>query len=682
MQGLGTNLARYDNGIRTSLTATMQPADGGWSPQEIGTLECEDTGTSTVLTAKDQFGAIIIAATDLTAGRYTSGDPFVGAWGGATFDLFVAAEINTPPPAPVTSAALTSTVASPQNTGTAITFIANSSGGAAPHQFKFLVQPAGGAAQVVQRLEHRDDLHLDADDGGHLHGDRVGTQRGCHGGCRAGLGADGVRRQHAATRAGHECCADLEPRDAAEHRHGDYLHQRLARAVRRRTSSSSSCSRPVARRRWCSNWSTATTYTWTPTTAGTYTVIVWARSAGVTVDAAQASAQMAYVVNTPPPAPVTSVALTSNLATPQNTGTAITFSAAGAGGVAPHQFKFLVQPAGGAAQVVQNWSTATTYTWTPATAGTYTVIVWARSAGVTVDAAQASAQMAYVVNPAPIAPVTSATLTPNQASPQGTGTPITFSAAASGGVGPQQYKFLLQSTGGAAQIVQNWGTATTYTWTPAATGDYTVTVWARSAGVTVDAAQASAQVTYSVIASGVNAVSVLPSSGSGSAQTFTLAYSDSRGASNLISEWVWFSGGTATCMVYHERATNRVYLLNDAGTAWTSKMLGSASILQGSSCAINLGSSSASASGSVLTLNLAIAFTPAFSGEKTIRMFANAAGGLSSGWQDRGSWTVPSSAPAPTDSRKRRKTTTETSTSRLRLRLPSRHRRFSPVSRR
>ena len=160
---------------------------------ETGTLECEDTGTSTVLTAKDQFGAIIIAATDFTAGRYTSGDPFVGAWGGATFDLFVATEINTPPPAPVTSAALTSTVASPQNSGTAITFIANSSGGVAPHEFKFLVQPAGGAAQVLQ------------------------------------------------------------------------------------------------------NWSTATTYTWKPMTAGTYTVIMWARSAGVTVDAAQASAQMAYV---------------------------------------------------------------------------------------------------------------------------------------------------------------------------------------------------------------------------------------------------------------------------------------------------------------------------------------------------------------------------------------------------
>ncbi len=157
---------------------------------------------------------------------------------------------------------------------------------------------------------------------------------------------------------------------------------------------------------------------------------VWARSAGVTVDAAQASAQMAYVVNTPPPAPVTSAALTSNVASPQNAGTAITFTAASAGGVAPHQYKFLVQPGGGAAQVVAELEHRDDLHLDAGDGGQLHVIVWARSAGVTADAAQASAQMAYVINTPPPAPVTSVALTPNQASPQGTGTPITFSAGA------------------------------------------------------------------------------------------------------------------------------------------------------------------------------------------------------------------------------------------------------------
>ncbi len=149
-------------------------------------------------------------------------------------------------------------------------------------------------------------------------------------------------------------------------------------------------------------------------------------------------------INTPPPAPVTSATLTSTAATPQNSGTAITFTANSSGGVAPHQYKFFLSQGGGAAQGVRDWSTATTYTWTPPTAGTYTMIVWARSAGVTADAAQASAQMAYVINTPPPAPVTSATLTSTAASPQNSGTAITFTANGSGGVAPRQYKFFVQ----------------------------------------------------------------------------------------------------------------------------------------------------------------------------------------------------------------------------------------------
>jgi hypothetical protein len=246
------------------------------------------------------------------------------------------------------------------------------------------------------------------------------------------------------------------------------------------------------------NWSTATTYTWTPSTAANYTVSVWARSAGVTADVAQASAQMPYTINTPPPAPVTSATLSANVASPQATGTPITFSAGASGGVGPRQYKFLLQSSGGAVQTVQNWSTATTYTWTPSTAANYTVSVWARSAGVTADVAQASAQMAYTVNTPPVTPVASATIQANLASPQNTNTPITFTATASGGVAPRQFKFLVAQNGGVAQTVQNWSTSTTYTWTPATAAAYTVSVWVRSAGVTTDAAQASAQIAYTV----------------------------------------------------------------------------------------------------------------------------------------------------------------------------------------
>jgi hypothetical protein len=120
-----------------------------------------------------------------------------------------------------------------------------------------------------------------------------------------------------------------------------------------------------------------------------------------------------------------------------------------------------------------------------------------------------------------------------------------------------------------------------------------------------------------------------------------MQYADSRGARNLVAEWVWFSGGTGMCMIYHERATNTVYLINDAGSAWHTGLIRSATTLQNGSCSVNLWNSSVSIDGPVLTLNLAISFKAPFTGTKNIAMFASALGDLSTGWQNRGTWIVP-----------------------------------------
>jgi len=91
----------------------------------------------------------------------------------------------------------------------------------------------------------------------------------------------------------------------------------------------------------------------------------------------------------------------------------------------------------------------------------------------------------------------------------------------------------------------------------------------------------------------------------------------------------------------YDRAANALSLLNDAGDNWLRAALGSSGTLHNSQCFITLGSSTtATSSGNVLTLSLAMTFTPAFNGAKNIYMAAaNAA--VSSGWHTRGSWTVP-----------------------------------------
>ena len=500
------NLASPQN-TGTAITLTAN-GSGGVAPRQFKFLVQQSGGAAQV--AQNWGTATTYTWTPAIAGTYT-----VTVWArsaGETVDAAQASAqmtyvINTAPPAPVTSATLTPNLASPQVVGTGITFTANGAGGVGPREFKFFVQPSGGAAQMVQNWSTATTYAWTP---------ATATSYTVIVWARsAGVTVDAA--QASAQVAYVVNPAPIAPVTSATLTPNLASPQTTGTAITFTADGSGG----VAPRQFkflvqlsggavqvVQNWSTATTYAWTPTTAGTYAVTVWARSAGVSVDAAQASAQMAYVVSALPVAPVTGASLVSNLASPQTAGTAVTFTANGSGGVGPREFKFFMQPSGGAAQVVQNWSTATTYTWTPATAGTYTVSVWARSAGVTVDAAQASAQMAYAVNPAPIAPVTSTTLTPIIASPQIAGTAITFRANGAGGVTLRQYKFFVQPSGGAAQVVQDWSTTATYTWIPPTAGNYIVTVWARSAGVTVDAAEASAQVPYTVTPAALDPVVV------------------------------------------------------------------------------------------------------------------------------------------------------------------------------
>lgn len=147
------------------------------------------------------------------------------------------------------------------------------------------------------------------------------------------------------------------------------------------------------------------------------------------------------------------------------------------------------------------------------------------------------------------------------------------------------------------------------------------------------------------------AVSVTPASGSGASQTFVLQYGDTAGATDLASAWVWFSpsltAGTAnSCLLQYGRATNTLFLMNDAGTAWLSAALGAAGALQNSQCSVTLGgSATAVASGNALTVTLPVTFATGFSGTRTTYLYAATASGTITSWQARGSWTVP--APPP-----------------------------------
>jgi 6-phosphogluconolactonase (cycloisomerase 2 family) len=142
-------------------------------------------------------------------------------------------------------------------------------------------------------------------------------------------------------------------------------------------------------------------------------------------------------------------------------------------------------------------------------------------------------------------------------------------------------------------------------------------------------------------------VSVTPSSGSGASQVFSFEYSDTNGYTHLSLAYAGFGktayGDEKTCRVEYVRATNALYLKNDAGTVFLGPVTpGGVGTLSNSQCSVSAGASSVSGSGNILTLKLALSFTPAFAGTQGIFMYADDRNGQTTpGRQQRGTWIVP-----------------------------------------
>jgi hypothetical protein len=140
-------------------------------------------------------------------------------------------------------------------------------------------------------------------------------------------------------------------------------------------------------------------------------------------------------------------------------------------------------------------------------------------------------------------------------------------------------------------------------------------------------------------------VSVTPSSGSGLQQTFAFQYADPLGATDLTTVSAWFTSNfdpatpSNSCLIYYVRATNLLYLYNDAGTGWLAPATpGAAGTLSNSQCSINMAAATVTTSGTNLTLNLPMTFTAEYAGAKTTYMYAGESS-ANSGWQTMGSWT-------------------------------------------
>ncbi len=147
-----------------------------------------------------------------------------------------------------------------------------------------------------------------------------------------------------------------------------------------------------------------------------------------------------------------------------------------------------------------------------------------------------------------------------------------------------------------------------------------------------------------ILAPVVTSVSVTPSSGTGTTQTFGFEYSDTDGSADLGTVYALFNTTTSiakACYVYYVQSSNLLYLENAAGSGAAGSVApGSTATVSNGYCEITGTGSSFTASGNNLTVNVNITFKSTFTGAKTIYMNAvSNEGETSGGLKAKGTWT-------------------------------------------
>jgi hypothetical protein len=143
----------------------------------------------------------------------------------------------------------------------------------------------------------------------------------------------------------------------------------------------------------------------------------------------------------------------------------------------------------------------------------------------------------------------------------------------------------------------------------------------------------------------VQATSVSPNTGTGLTQQFSLAFSDSEGViADLAAARVRFRDPASgvQCGIAYNAMTNQVRMLDNAGNFSAFVSFGAGTLDNNSQCSLNLATSSAVRSGNDLTLTLVVTFKPAFASAtaRNIDLRANSNIGSTTGWVNRGTWTV------------------------------------------
>lgn len=126
-------------------------------------------------------------------------------------------------------------------------------------------------------------------------------------------------------------------------------------------------------------YSSSPTLSWDPAAlglgAGNYSIVVWSKAASSSTADYDSYAMTSYDVNG-----CSNETVTGSLSDPQAAGTTVQFTAAAQGCPSP-EYSLWVLPSGGTWTNVQGYSASGTFSWTPPTRNTYSIVIWARESG-------------------------------------------------------------------------------------------------------------------------------------------------------------------------------------------------------------------------------------------------------------------------------------------------------------
>jgi len=240
-------------------------------------------------------------------------------------------------------------------------------------------------------------------------------------------------------------------------------------------------------------YSSAATFSWSTIgkPAGTYRFSVWARDAGsVGTSCNSLGCNDAFVPGfsySLGSSPCASVTASAAPASPQASGTAVTFTGSASGCSSPLYQFWILNPGSSTWMVAQAYSSAATFNWstTGKPAGIYRFSVWARDSG-----SSGTSCNSLGCNDAFVPGFTytisgtcmSASAAAVPASTAARGTTVVVTASASGCPSPL-YQFWVLAPGGAWTIGQAYSSSATFNWntTGKAAGTYYISVWVRDA---------------------------------------------------------------------------------------------------------------------------------------------------------------------------------------------------------